>query len=59
METKQDVEQWMDAQRARWTSNTSVSARLEVFIEIYDTVPTHLHGVAILYDNIQFHRASL
>jgi hypothetical protein len=45
MNTKQDVETWMDVQSTRWQGVTVPA----VFDEIYDTVPDQLHGTALLY----------
>ena len=56
METKQDVETWIDEQQERWGTSTDVNDRLVVFTEIYDTVPSHLLAAAIVYDAIKYHR---
>ena len=45
MKNKQDVELWMNAQHPKFQGMTIPS----VFVEIYGTVPDHLHGTALLY----------
>jgi|TARA_B110000238_G_C15989041_1_gene379433 hypothetical protein len=49
METKEDVEAWMAEQQPRWGADASVANVLTILTEIYDNVPVHLQGAAILH----------